>query len=152
MNGSWRLRVSLRTSSRTKPNALRRSRPGRGRYFNSAAVNGLFASSPSVAVQPALAAKAISVFGLTGSTLASPRPTAREATTRRMAWRNGLSRHANEPKLPGRLNDRQHAFKRQRLVERIDVALKDRIDRDEIVHAVDFHAVSRVVDNGNVGV
>ena len=35
---------------------MRRSSPGFGRCFNSAAVNGLFVPSPSSAVEPALAA------------------------------------------------------------------------------------------------
>jgi hypothetical protein len=37
--------------------------------LTSAAVNGLFLLSPSDAVDPAFEAKAISVFGLVGSTL-----------------------------------------------------------------------------------
>src|SRR6202034_3063874 len=94
MKGSCLLLVAFRTSSRVKPNALRRSRPGLGRYLTNAEVNGLFLLSPSEAVDPAFAAKAISVFGLFGSTLANPRPTARAPIVRFMVLSNGLSRHA----------------------------------------------------------
>jgi len=58
----------------------------------------------------------------------------------------------DKPKLLGWLDDRQHAIKRHRLVERIDVALEDRVDRNEIVDAVDFHPVPGIVDDGDVGV
>jgi hypothetical protein len=54
--GSCRLLVFFSTSSRTKPNALRTSRPGVVMCFTSAAANGLFLLSPSAAVDPALAA------------------------------------------------------------------------------------------------
>src|SRR5476649_2520635 len=93
--GSCLLLVDFKTSSRVKPNTRRRSRPGLARYLTSAAVNGLFLLSPSEAVDPALAAKATSVFGLFGSILASPRLTAREPMVRFMVWLNGLSRHAS---------------------------------------------------------
>jgi hypothetical protein len=57
--------------------------------------NGLFFASPSEAVEPALAAKAIMVFGLVGSTLARPRPMARAAIVRFMVLAKGLSRQAS---------------------------------------------------------
>jgi hypothetical protein len=59
-NGSCRGRVVSITSSRTRPSANLTSSPGVAMYFNSAAVNGLFLSSPSDAMDPALAAKATS--------------------------------------------------------------------------------------------
>ena len=59
--------------------------------FTSAAVNGLLVLSPSDAVEPALEAKAISVFGLAGSTLARPRPTERDPTVRFIVFAKGLS-------------------------------------------------------------
>src|SRR5882724_2227604 len=95
MNGSCLLLVAFRTSSRAKPNALRRSRPGLGRYLTSAAVNGLFLLSPSDAVDPAFAAKAIRVLGLVGSTFANPLPTARAPIVRFMVLLKGLSRQAS---------------------------------------------------------
>ena len=58
-------------------------------------MNGLFLPSPSEAVEPAFEANAINVFGLVGSTLARPRPTAREASVRFIDRVNGLSRHAS---------------------------------------------------------
>ncbi len=56
---------------------------------------GCFLESPSDAVDPALAAKAIMVLGLVGSTLANPRPIAREASVRFIVLENGLSRQAS---------------------------------------------------------
>ncbi len=66
-----------------------------GRRSTSAAANGLFLESPSEALEPALAAKAIIVFGLVGSTLARPRPMLRAAIVRFMVLENGLSRQAS---------------------------------------------------------
>src|SRR2546428_9804335 len=72
MNGSCLLLVAFNTSSRVNPKALRRSRPGLGRYLTRAAVNGLCLLSPSDAVDPAFAANAISVLGLAGGALLRP--------------------------------------------------------------------------------
>ncbi len=58
----------------------------------------------------------------------------------------------DQPKLLCRLDDRQHAVKRYRLVERVDIAFKGRVDRNEIIDAVDFHPVARVIDDRNVSV
>ncbi len=66
--GSCRAPVLARTSSRTLPKAILRSRPGAVRCFSRAVVNGLCAPSPSFAVDPALAAKAMRVFDMAGST------------------------------------------------------------------------------------
>ena len=74
---------------------MRTSRPGVGRCFNNALVNGLCGPSPSVATDPAFAANAISVSVLVTSILASPWPTARVATERRIFFTKGLSRQAS---------------------------------------------------------
>src|SRR5437879_13468720 len=91
MNGSCLLLVAFKTSSRVKPNALRKSRPGLGRYLTRAAVNGLCLLSPSDAVDPAFAANAISVLGLAGLSLASPRPVEREPFGRFRVLFTGLA-------------------------------------------------------------
>ena len=84
------------------------------------AVNGLFLPSPSAAVEPALEANAIRVFGLVGSTLARPRPMAREASVRFIVRVNGLSRHASRMTrrsfLRG-LHREENTLQRQRLVQ-----------------------------------
>ena len=96
MNGSCLLLVAFRTSSRTKPNALRRSNPGVVKCSANAVAKGLdFVLSPSEAVKPAFAANAIMVLGLGGSTLARPRPMERRAIVCRMVLVNGLSRQAS---------------------------------------------------------
>ena len=51
--------TSKASASRAKPNALRISSPGRVRCLSSAAENGLFLPSPSEAVDPSFAAKAM---------------------------------------------------------------------------------------------
>ena len=94
-NGLLFLPVPLMTSSRTRPNAMRKSRPGTVRFFNRAVVNGLCMPSPSAAVDPALAANAISVSVDGGSILARPRPMERVSLVRCTVRTNGLSRHAS---------------------------------------------------------
>ena len=59
-------------------------------------MKGLYLPSPSDAVEPAFAAKAISVLGLVGSTLAKPRLIPRTPIVRFMLLLNGLSRHASK--------------------------------------------------------
>ena len=63
--------------------------------FSNAAVNGLFAPSPSAATDPALAANAISVSDVDGSTFANPLLTERVPRVRFIDLENGLSRHAS---------------------------------------------------------
>jgi hypothetical protein len=61
------------------------------RWSASAVANGLFFLSPSAAVEPARAAKAVRVLGRSGSTLARPWPIARWAMVRFMVLAKGLS-------------------------------------------------------------
>ena len=143
------------TSSRTKPNALRRSRPGFGRCSTSAAAKGLFFESPSDAVEPALAANAIIVFGLVGSTLARPRPIAREAMVRFMVLANGLSRQASRMTSRSCLAGSTANSTRSSgnaLVENVGVGLERRVDRDQIVGAVQLDAVAGIIDHRHVGI
>jgi hypothetical protein len=117
-------------------------------------VKGLFLLSPSDAVDPALAAKAISVFGLPGSTLASPRPIARDPIVLHGLVEGIVTAGVqdDEPQLLGRFDDRQNAIERNSLVERIDVALQHGIHRDQIIGAVDLDAMSRIVNDGDIGI
>ena len=46
----------------------------------------------------------------------------------------------------------QHPLERYGLVFDVEVAQQSRIDRDEVVHAVDFDTVSRIIHDGDVGV
>lgn len=64
-------------------------------WLTRAFVKGLYFPSPSEAVEPAFEANAMSVFGVMGSTLAKPRPIAREASVLFIVLVNGLSRHAS---------------------------------------------------------
>ena len=94
-NGSWRLPVVCRTSSRTRPNASRRSSPGSAMCFRSAVAKLLFCPSPSSATAPAFAENTTRVLDDAGSILASPRPIERLATVRFIVLAKGLSRQAS---------------------------------------------------------
>ena len=58
----------------------------------------------------------------------------------------------DEPQSLHRLQDAQQAIHRNGLVLHISVALEDRIDRDQIVGAVHFDAVSGVINDRDIGV
>ena len=58
----------------------------------------------------------------------------------------------DQPQLLGGLDRHQHAIQRKRLVIDVGVALQLRIDRDQIIVAVDLHAVAGVIDHRNIGV
>ena len=123
--------------------------------LSSAAVNGLCAPSPSSAVEPALAAKAISVSDDCGSTRARPRPIERVALVRFMVLTNGLSRQASRMTRRSRRagsSTFSDAIERHCLVLDVEVALQHGVDRQQVVGAVDLDAVAGVVDDRDVGV
>ncbi len=126
------------TSSRTKPNALRRSSPGFGKCSTSAVANGLFLESPSDAVEPALAANAIIVLGVVGSTLAqaaSDRARGHRALHRLRERVVAAGIQDDKPQLLGRLDREQRAIDRNGLIENVAIGLQRRVGRDEIVGA-----------------
>ena len=114
--------------------------------FTSAAVNGLFLLSPSDAVEPAFDAKAISVFGLLGSTLARPRPIGArtDGSLHRLGEgivAAGIEDH--QPKLLGRLDRYQNPIQREGFVVDIEVLLQRSVDRDQVVGAIHL-SVTRI--------
>jgi hypothetical protein len=123
--------------------------------LTSAAVKGLLLLSPSDAVDSAFAAKAISVFGLVGSTLASPRPTSARpdcALHGLVEWIIPARVQNDEPQLLRGLNDRQNAIERDCLVKCVDVTFKNGVNRDQVVGTVDLDSVPRVINDGNISV
>ena len=60
----------------------------------------------------------------------------------------GIEDH--QPQLLRRLDRNQHTVQRQRLVQNIRIGLKRRVDRDEIVGAIQLDAVPGIIDNRNI--
>ena len=58
----------------------------------------------------------------------------------------------HQPQLLRRLDRNQHTVERQRLVQNIRIGFKRRIDRDEIVGAIQLDAVPGIIDNRDIGV
>ena len=52
----------------------------------------------------------------------------------------------------GRLDSEQHALQWEGLIENVGVRLERRVDRNEIVGAVEFNAVPGVIDDSHVGI
>ncbi len=62
----------------------------------------------------------------------------------------GIEDH--QPELLGGFDRHQHAVQRKRLVVDVGVAFQLRIHRNQVIGAVDLHAVAGVVDHGDIGV
>ena len=94
------------------------SRPGEVRCYDNACVDGKFLLSPSAAVEPAFAAKAISMFGPVGSTLARPSRPRGSPPCASCLLENGFQAGVedDEPQPPGGFERLQHPLQRQRLV------------------------------------
>ena len=95
------------------------------------------------------------MFGLVGSILARPRPMLREATVCFMVLANGLSRQASRMTSRSCLagsSDTRTRSSDKRLVVNVGIAFQLRIDRDQVIGAVDLDAVAGVIDHGDIGV
>ena len=124
-------------------------------YFSNAAVNGLCAPSPSAAVDPALAAKAISVSDESGSTSRQAAPErARRAHALHLLGKGIVAAGVedDEAQPPGRLENPDDPLERHGLVVDVEVALEHGVDGQQIVGAADLDAVAGVIHDRNVGI
>ena len=145
----------VKTSSRTKPNALRRSRPGLVRWLTIAAAKGLFLQVAVGCGRAGFGRKRDHRVRADGSTLARPRPIARDPIVRFMVLANGLSRQAsrmtsrsclagstvNSTRSSGKVSSRTSVSRLER-----------RVDRDQIIGAVQFNAMAGIIDHRHVGI
>ena len=139
----------------TNPNALRRSRPGSGQIFHESRGERAVLSVAVGGRRTRLRGEGDQRVRAAGSTLANPRPIAREPIVRFMVLLERIVATGiqnNKPKLPRRLDDGQKAIERDGFVERVDIAFEDGIDRNDIVVAVDLHAMSGEIDDCDIGI
>ncbi len=95
------------------------------------------------------------VFGLAGSTLARPRPIERELLACFIIFWKGIVAAGvedDETQLLGRLHRDQQPVEREGFVVDVGIALEPGIDRNQVIGAVDLHAVAGIIDDGDIGI
>jgi hypothetical protein len=145
--------VTFSTSSRTKPNALRRSRPGRGRFHQRGGKQAVL----FIAIGRGGARfGGIGDQGIRTGRLDLGQP------SRDRALRHGVLHRLkriiaariqdDQTQLLCRLDHRQDTIERDRFVIGVDIAFQHGIDRNEIVDAFDLNAVPGAINDRHIGV
>ena len=145
----------LSTSSRTNPNARRTSSPGVVKCLASASVNGLLLAVAVHRGRAGLGGIGDQHVGAGRLDLGKALPDRARGERALHALGKGIVAAGiedHEPQLLGGLDREQHAVQRKRLVIDVGVAFEPGVHRDQIIGAVDLHAVAGIIDHGDIGI